>query len=142
MAVRILVRPADQAIDRLEHAIADVVLENLGVGVDLGPVEAEHPHQEGFEHAVAPHHGDRGATALGGEARSAARLHRDQPLLGEAREHVGDGRRRHTEPAREVRGGDASGGGAQLVQRLEVVLPRARERRGVGSGSRHRVSLG
>src|SRR5262252_4156597 len=75
MPVRILVGMSGEPVHGLEHAIAHVVLEDLGVVVHLGPVEAEHLDQEGLEDAMAPHHFERAAPARGGCAtrRSAAR---------------------------------------------------------------------
>ena len=71
-------RVADQPVDRLEHAVADVVLEHLGVLVHLRPIEAQHPHQEGLEDAMAAHHlrAPRGGRAAVSRAPAPGRVQR------------------------------------------------------------------
>jgi hypothetical protein len=127
VTVRVLVRVADQPVDRVQDPAADRVLEHLGVGVHLGPVEPQHAHQEGLEDAVAPHHLERAQAPGGGESRARTRRVRHEPGRCELAEHVRHRRRGEREPLRESRRRHGPALGRERVERLQVVLLRARE---------------
>ena len=122
---------AGQPVDRRQHPVADVVLEHLGILVDLGPVEPQHLDQERSRGSGAGAPSRSPPATLGGQPRAGARRVRDQPLRGRAAEHVGDRRRRDREPRGELEVDTLVAAGRERVERLEVVLPRARERRAV-----------
>lgn len=63
--MRVLARVPHEPIQRLEHPVADVVLEFLGVLVHLAPVELEHTDEEGLEQAMTPEHLRRGPLPAG-----------------------------------------------------------------------------
>ena len=59
VTVRVLAGMTDQPVDRRQHPVADVMLEHLGIRVDLRPVETQHLDQERLEDPVPAHHRDR-----------------------------------------------------------------------------------
>ena len=54
VAVRVLGRVPHEAVDRVQHAIADVVFELLGVVVHVAPVQFQHAHEEATYEGYGP----------------------------------------------------------------------------------------
>ncbi len=127
MTVRVLGRVLHVAVDRVEHALAHVMLEHLGVLVHLGPVEPEHLHEERLEDPVTAHHAQRFAFAFGRELRRAAVAERNEVLARQPREHVGHAGRGHFERASEFGDGRRTLV-PERVDRLQVILAGSRQR--------------
>src|SRR4029450_12596404 len=79
MAVRILRRVAHEAVDRAEHAVADVMLEHFRVLVDLRPIELQHSHEERLEDSMPADEVDRELSTLRREPRARPRLQHREP---------------------------------------------------------------
>ena len=73
VAVRVEPGPPEALVDALEQAVADRVLEHLGLVVHLVPRVAELAHQPGLDQAVAADDGCRAVLAGRASARSARR---------------------------------------------------------------------
>ena len=128
MAVRILGRLAQVFGDGFFQARADGVLQRLGLGVDLAPVEAERARQQQFDEPVAADDAPRGGDALGGERRLVAGRVGDEAGFGEPLEHPGNRRGLDAGAGGDVAGGDRAVRAAELVNLLEVVLDGGRRR--------------
>ena len=127
VAVRVVRRVAERGVDALLEPLGQHVLQQLGLGVHLVPRHAEHLVEERLQQPVAPHDAQRGLLARLGEPQLATARAVDELALLEALDHGGDRGRRDAQLGREQPGGDRLTAVGDVVDRLEVVLARARQ---------------
>src|SRR5450759_1714025 len=129
VTVRVELGPAEEIEDALLHSLRDHVLEALGLVVHLVPAVAQHLDEEHLQQAVMAHQLQSHLAALAGQLLALVSVVLDQALRGEAGDHLADRRRRDAQALSQVAGRHGSLVTVQVIERLEVVLLRAGERR-------------
>jgi hypothetical protein len=123
------------AVDQL---VRHGVLEALGLGMHAAPVVTQVLHEVELEDAVAADHAQRRPAALRRELHAAIRHVLDQSRFREALHHAAHRRRRHGEQRRDVARGGEAALAREVIDALQIVLDRPRERgRGVAQQCVH-----
>src|SRR5215211_1805115 len=99
-------RKAERGVDLRLEAVREMMLEPLGLLVDLVPAEAQRLGEVELEQAVMANDLESDPLARGGQRRTAIRLVCHEPQAGELLEHSRRGRRRDVELGGERRRGD------------------------------------
>jgi hypothetical protein len=124
VAVRIEPGAPEHLVDALDEPIGDDVLELFGLFVHLIPSEAQHPHQEQLDQAVASQHERGELPPRLREANAAVRFVLHEPRVGQRLHHGRRRPRRDPKRLRELAGGQERIGGCILLKSngLQVVF--------------------
>ena len=120
-------RIAEGLVDPRLELLREHVLEPVRLGVNLVERHPERVRQVALEQAMVPQHLERAQPPLVGQHHAAVGRPLDEAELGEPLHHRGRGRRADLHALGEGRGRRALALGIERVDRLEVVLDRARE---------------
>src|SRR5438067_1415936 len=126
--MRVELWPPKELEDARLHALGDDVLEPLGLVVDLIPAVTEHLDEEHLHQPVVADELKGDPPAFAGQLLAAVPVVLDQALGAELGDHLAHRRRGDAEPLGEVAGRDRTLVSMQLIQGLEVMLLRARQR--------------
>ena len=127
VAVRVDGRVAERRVDPRLELLREDVLEPVGLGVHLVERHAERVREVALEQAMVAQHLERAQPALVGQHDAAVRRPLDEAELGEPLHHRRRRRGADLHPLGESRGRRALALRTERVDRLEVVLDRARE---------------
>src|SRR5262245_15337217 len=134
--VRILQWFPEMGREGLLQPRGDGVLEGLGLGVHLAPVESQDAGEEQLDEAMSADDAAGFGEPAAGELGPAAGLVLDKPVFRQLLEHAGDGRGPDAEGPRDVIGGGDAARSADGVDRFQVIL------HGRGERSRHAADPG
>jgi hypothetical protein len=98
------------------------MLETFGLIVYAVPGVAKDTHEKQLDYAVPSNQPHGMLDAFVGKASSVVTDVFNEPLVGEAFEHAGNGTGGHTQPFRNCGGADRLARAGKLVQRLQIIF--------------------